>query len=202
MGADKFNGMRAMNRCFAVLSLIVATAAMGQSAAPATPAQMVAQQQSAIARLPRMDGVWRGTGWMVDRPEDKPRQMTMTYRVGPFLDRTVKVIEIRGYLADGSLGFHAFNMVSFDSDKRAYVMNARAAGRSGAFDFELSPEGYVWRIGSGDSGLRYTGTIKDGVWKETGQSLAPGRTPVAMSEFTLRRVADTDWPEAGAVAAK
>jgi hypothetical protein len=121
-------------------------------------------------------------------------------RVGPFLDNTVKVIEIKGYLADGSVGFHAFNVISFDSEeKKEYVINARAGGRSGAFSFKLAPGGFVWNIGEADSGLRYTATFKDGTWTEKGESLAPGRPATTVSEFTLQRIGDTDWPEAGAV---
>ena len=190
--------------CLAAVTLMIAAvpAWTAQSADALTPAQMIAAQQQAMKNLPPLDGVWRGSGWMIDQPGETPRQMTMTYRVGPVLDRTIKVIEIRGYLADGGLGFHAFNMISFDPQKRAYVMNARAAGRSGAFGFELAPGGYVWRIGGADAGLRYTGSIVDGVWKESSQAIAPGRDAVAMSEFTLKRIGDTGWPDEGAIAPK
>lgn len=186
---------------FAVVALMLAAvpAWTAESAAPMTPAQMIAAQQRAMGSLPSMDGVWRGSGWMIDRPGETPRQMIVTYRVGPALDRTIKIIEIRGYLADGSLGFHAFNTISFDAQKNAYIMNARAAGRSGAFDFELAPGGYVWRIGGPDAGLRYTGLISDGTWSESSKAVAPGRDAVAMSEFTLKRVGDTGWPDAGAI---
>jgi hypothetical protein len=136
---------------------------------------------------------------MIDQPGETPRRMTMTARVGPFLDDAVKVVETRGYLADGRAGFHAFNVVSFDAQKGEYAMTARAAGRGGVFSFRPIADGYVWQIGSGDSGLRYTATVKAGVWTEVGESLAPGRAPVRMSEMSLRRVGATDWPEAGAV---
>ncbi|MBB6096498.1 hypothetical protein HNQ60_005420 [Povalibacter uvarum] len=193
----------ALLRMIAVTLVIAAVPASAAQPAPQmTPAQMIAAQRSAMAKLSSLDGVWRGSGWMIDQPGETPRQMTMTYRVGPALDRTIRIIEIRGYLADGSFGFHAFNTISFDAQKNAYVMNARAAGRSGAFDFELATEGYVWRIGGADAGLHYAGSIKDQVWKESGRAIAPGRDPVAMSEFTLRRVGDTDWPDAGAIGPK
>jgi len=77
-------------------------------------------------------------------------------------------------------------------------MNARAAGRSGTFAFRATDNGYVWEIGGGGRGLRYTGVVKDGVWTEVGESLDPSRAPVVVSSMTLRRVGDTDWPEAGA----
>ncbi|HEU4689402.1 MAG TPA: hypothetical protein VFS23_13600, partial [Vicinamibacterales bacterium] len=127
-----------LRRVGALLVLLAATSAFAQSTPPPTAEQMVAAQRSAMAKLPPMDGIWRGPGWMNEG--QGRRQMTVTYRVGPFLDNTVKVIEIRGYLADGSVGFHAFNVISFDSEeKKEYVINARAGGRSGAFSFKLAP---------------------------------------------------------------
>jgi hypothetical protein len=165
-----------------------------------TPAQWVAAQQAAMIPLAYMDGVWRGTGWMIDAPGETPRHMTMTYRIGPFLEGAVKVIEIRGYLADGSYGFHAFNMVSFDAQKGEYVMNARAAGRSGIFAFQLAgARKYTWQIGNPTTGLHYEGALENGEWIQIGRRIAPGAEPIIMSDYRLRRVADTDWPEAGAI---
>jgi hypothetical protein len=177
---------------------VLLAACASQAAAPQTPAQMIAAQQAAMARLANMDGAWQGTGWMADRPGEPPRRMTMMYRVGLVLDRTTRVIEIRGYLADGSLGFHAFNTLGFDADSARYTMNARAGGRSGAFEFEPTPNGFVWRIGSKDAGLHYTASFANGEWKEVGQSVTPGRKTETVSEFTVRRLGDTDWPDGGA----
>jgi hypothetical protein len=193
--------MRLALALMAAAALVTTAAAQAPQAAqaPMTPTQMVAAQQAAMARMAALDGVWRGEAWMIDRPGETPRQMTQTMRVGPFLDGAVKVMETRGYLADGSLGFHAFNTLAFDAEKAAYVMNARAAGRSGQFSFRPTADGYVWEIGGGGRGLRYTGVVKDGVWTEVGESLDPARAPIRMSEMTLRRVGPTDWPEAGAI---
>jgi hypothetical protein len=172
------------------------------AAAPETPAAMVAVQQSAMARLKPLDGLWRGTGEMIDRPGETPRHMAYTLRVGPFLDGTVKLIEIRGILADGSLGFHAFNTVYFDAGKGEYRISARAGGRSGDFAFRATGDGYVWEIGPTGNGLRYTAHMRDGVWTETGEALAPGREAVQLSSNEVRRIGSTDWPEAGAVPAR
>jgi hypothetical protein len=180
---------------------MLAAAPSAARAAPAqmAPPQMVAAQQAAMERIGDLDGVWRGAGSMIDQPGETPRQMTMTLRVGPALDGALKVIDTRGYLAAGGLGFQNFNVISFDAQKGAYTMTARAAGRGGDFSFEPTADGYVWRIGSAAAGLRYTGVIKNGVWTEVGESIAPGREPVRMSEMTVRRVSDTTWPDGGAV---
>lgn len=190
----------------ATLILLTLSAPAGASAAGApggapqmTPAQVVTAQQAAIARLSALDGVWRGTGAMTDRPGDAPDQMTMAVRVGSALDGTLKIIETRGYLANGTLRFHSFNTISFDPQRAEYTMNARAGGRSGNFSFRPTDEGYAWNIGSPEAGIRYTGTVAGGEWKERGLSVAPGREPQFMSESALRRVGATDWPEAGAL---
>jgi hypothetical protein len=182
-----------------LLGLLLVTSG-AYAAAPQTPAQMVAAQQAAMAKFANMDGTWQGTGWMVDGPGDTPRRMTMLYRVGLVLDRTTRVIEIRGLLPDGSLGFHAFNTLGFDPDSARYTMNARAGGRSGAFEFELAPGGFVWRIGTKESGLHYTATFANGEWKETGRAVAAGGKAETVSEFTVTRTGDTDWPDGGAPA--
>jgi hypothetical protein len=164
-----------------------------------TPAQMIAAQKAAIAKLSALDGVWRGTGSMIDHPGQTPWHMTDTVRVGSALDGTVKLIELKDYLADGTVGFHALNTISYDPQKRVYVMTARGGGRSGNFSFRLTQDGYVWVIGSEARGLRYTGTIKGDTWNELGQTVAPGHDPVQMSQFTVRRIGSTDWPDGGAV---
>lgn len=183
-------------------ALMAAPATAYAAPAPMAPAQMVAAQQAAMAPIKALDGVWRGTGWMIDNPGETPRQMTITERVGPFLDGAVKVIETRGYLAAGGLGFHAFNTVSFDAQKGQYVMTARAAGRGGDFSFEPTGDGYTWRIGPEGRGLRYVGVLKDGTWTEYSESLSPDRAPIRMSEMSLKRVGDSTWPEAGAIPAR
>jgi len=183
----------------AALGLSLFLAACAPAVAAQAPAAMVAAQQQAMQRMAALDGVWRGEAWMVDNPGEARRVMTQTLRVGPFLDGAVKLMETRGYLADGTLGFHAFNTLGFDAEKNTYVMDARAAGRAGLFSFRPTPDGYVWEIGGGGRGLRYTGVVKGGVWTEVGESLSPDRAPITVSSMTLRRVGDTDWPEAGAI---
>jgi len=196
---------------FAVMSIFACANSLGQ--APASPvaatqkpsgqmlpAERVAAQQEAMAKLSWMDGIWRGSGSMIDNPGETPRQMRETLRIGSFLDGTVKIVEIRGYLSDGKLGFHALNMISFNALTKQFEMTARAGGLSGVFPFRLadSGTGYLWSLGSGD-GIHYTGTLKDGVWHELGESGGKSRPTTWMSEMTVRRVSATEWPEAGAI---
>jgi hypothetical protein len=165
------------------------------------PAALLAAQRAALDTLSFMDGVWRGTAWTM-RPDGKKHELTQTERIGPFLDGTVKVIEGRGYEADGKVGFNALGIVSFDPATSSYTMRSYAMGQAG--DFKLTPaaDGFVWEIPAGPMTIRYTATIKDGTWREVGDRIAPGKEPVRFFEMNLTRVGDTHWPAAGSVAPK
>ena len=61
--------------------------------------------------LASMDGVWRGPAWTI-LPSGEKHSVTQTERIGPLLDGSVKVIEGRGYDADGKVAFNAFGTIS------------------------------------------------------------------------------------------
>src|SRR6267142_1793977 len=88
-----------------LLSIGVSSAALGQGRP--NPAELIAAQQKAMAKLSYMDGVWRGPAWTI-LPTGEKHNITQTERIGPFLDGSIKVIEGRGYNADGTVGFNAF----------------------------------------------------------------------------------------------
>ena len=179
---------------------LAATAIVAPSAVraqPGDPAAMVAAQRTAMARLAMMDGVWRGPAWTI-LPTGR-HEITQTERIGPFLDGSIKVIEGRGYDADGSVSFNAFGTISYDPERQAYSLRSYAQGRMGDFPLTLTSDGYVWEIPAGPMTIRYTATIQNGAWREVGDRIVPGREPVRFFEMNLRRVGDTDWPAAGAV---
>lgn len=189
---------RTLRSTFLISSLIALFAASAHAQGPDL-ASMDAQK-AAMKPLAMMDGVWRGPAWTV-LPAGK-HEITQTERIGPFLDGQIKVIEGRGYNADGTVSFNAFGIVSFDPAKKEYTLHSHALGRAG--DFKLTPtaDGYVWEIPAGPMTIRYTATIKDGAWKEVGERIAPGQAPVQFFEMNLKRVSDTDWPAAGAIPMK
>ncbi|HYH80146.1 MAG TPA: hypothetical protein VEX86_10120 [Longimicrobium sp.] len=186
----------------AAFALLVAAGAPAHARAQGhDPAALLAAQRTAMARLSNMDGVWRGPAWTL-LPNGTRLDVTHTERAGPFLDGAVKVLEGRGYDAGGAVAFNAFATISYDPATQVYSMRSYAQGRSG--DFVLTPTangGYTWEIPAGPMIIRYTATIRDGVWREVGDRIMPGREPVRFVEMNLRRVGDTDWPAAGAVSA-
>lgn len=185
-----------------VLALLVVTSGLSAIALAQgrpDPAALISAQQKALTALAFMDGEWRGTAWTVVGSGEK-HTITQTERIGPFLDGSVKVIEGRGYEADGRMSFNAFAIISFDPDKQAYSMRSFAQGRSGDFTLTPSAAGFVWEIPAGPMTIRYTTTIKDGTWREFGDRMIAGKEPVRFFEMDLKRVGDTTWPAAGAVA--
>ena len=171
--------------------------------APAATAQdadgpAIAEQQAAMKRFAWMQGGWRGPAKGVNR--SGAYTVTQTERIGPFLGGTVIVMEGKGYSPDGSTGFNAFGILSYDSATRGYRLHSYALGHAGDFTLTPTETGYVWEIPAGPSAvIRYTATFAGGTWTEVGDYVAGSQLPRRIFEMALKRVGDTDWPAAGTV---
>ncbi|WP_395612280.1 DUF1579 domain-containing protein [Allosphingosinicella sp.] len=188
--------MRSTILSLAVLGLTFASplAAQGQP----DPAALVAAQRQAMGPLARMDGVWRGPAWSVTQAGR--RELTQTERIGTFLDGSVRVIEGRGYNADGSVGFNALGIISFHADTNSYTISSWAQGRGGVFPFRPTADGYEWEVPAGPGmTIRYSATVTADTLREVGHLVRGDAPPVQIFEMNLRRVGTTDWPGAGAV---
>ena len=187
-------------RALIVLTLLAvpSLAVFAQNSSPQDPATFIAQQRDAMAPLSFLDGVWRGPGWMV-LPSGEKITFTQTERIGPFLDGSVKVIDGRSYGPDGKILFNAFAVLSYDSGEHSYSMRSYAQGRVGDFHFTPSANGYTWEIPAGPMTIRYSAEVKGGVLHEVGSRILPGKQPVQFFEMNVRRLGDTDWPNAGAI---
>jgi hypothetical protein len=175
----------------AIMALLVA-APLGAQTRP-DPVALVAAQREAMTPLARMDGVWRGPAWSMT-PNGR-HEVTQTERIGTFLGGSVRVMEGRGYNADGSVGFNALGILSFDPTTNSYSLSSWAQGRSGVFPFRVTADGYAWEIPAGPGAIiRYTATIRDGTLREIGEYVAGDAPPRQIFEMNLRRVADTSWP--------
>jgi len=161
-------------------------------------AALIAAQQKAMVPLAFLDGVWKGTAWTT-LPSGEKHTVTQTERVGPFLDGSVKVIEGRGYGADGKLTFNAFGTISYNPATHAYTLHSYAMGNAGDFVLTPAADGVAWEIPAGPMTIRYTAVIKDGAWREVGDRILSGKESVRFFEMNLKRVGDTNWPAAGAV---
>lgn len=173
-----------------LLALAIPAAASAQMP---DSAALIAAQREAMARMPPIDGIWRGPAWTI-MPGGR-HEVIQTERIGSFLGGTLKVIEGRGYSADGSVGFNAMGIVSFNPATKTYSMRSYAMGHSGDFPFRPTADGYVWEVPAGPGAIiRYTATVKDGKLREVGERIVAGQPPMQIFEMNLERVADTDWP--------
>lgn len=165
------------------------------------PEAAMAAQREAMKQLAMLDGEWRGTAWTLT-PAGEKHTLTQTERVGTMLDGSVRVIEGRGYEADGRVAFNAFAVISCKPDTKAFSMRSYTGGRSGDFAVTPTADGFTWEIPAGPMTIRYTATIKDGTWREVGDRIAPGKDPVRFIELDLKRIGDSAWPAGGAVQQK
>ncbi len=182
---------------FTLLAFIPMLASAQARSAP-DPVILIAAQRKAMAPLAFLDGVWRGTAWII-LPSGQKETFTQTERIGPFLDGSVKVMEGRSYGPDGKVVFNAFAILSYNSVQRAYSMHSYAQGNVGDFAFTPSAHGYTWDIPAGPMTIRYSAEVKGGVLHEVGDRILPGKDPVQFFEMNVKRVGDANWPAAGAV---
>ena len=184
-----------------LLVLLSALASVAAAQGRPDPAKLIAAQREAMSVFKNMDGVWRGPAWTI-LPSGEKHHITQTERIGPFLDGSVKVIEGRGYEADGKVTFNAFGTISFNPATRVYMLHSYAMGNAGDFVMTPTTDGYVWEIPAGPMKIRYTAVISGDDFKEVGDQIQAGKEPVRIFEMTLKRVGDTKWPADGAVSQK
>lgn len=176
----------------AVLLLTVAPPALAQDANPAA----IAAEQAAMKQLDWMKGRWRGPA--VTQGAQGEHRVIQTERIGSFLDGTLMVMEGKGFRPDGTPGFHAFGILSFDPRTSDYSLRSYAQGYAGTFKLAPTGTGYVWEVPAGPMKIRYTATLHDGTWTEIGDRIVEGRPPERFFEMNLKRISDTSWPEQGA----
>ena len=178
----------------AFLAAFAAFAVFGAAAQPPDAQALLVAQKEAMKAFSAMNGVWRGPAWTII-PGGKKLELTQTERAGPMLDGTLKVVEGRGYLPDGTLGFNAFGVISYDVRAKKYTMRSWAMGQSGEFAITPTADGYVWERPAGPGAImRYTASVKGDTFSETGEFIAEGRPPARIFEMNLKRVGDTAWP--------
>ena len=180
--------------------LWVAVILIGAPAAAQVPVQPAgsAVQREAVGALDVLDGEWRGQA-IVHGPGGA-ETLTQTERVGSLLGGSIKVIEGRGYAADGSTVFNAMAVLSWDEREGRYRFRSWANGFSGDYRFERTEDGFRWETPAGPNArIEYVATIRDGTWHEVGTYIAEGQPPRPMIDMRLTRIGDTDWPAGGAV---
>jgi hypothetical protein len=179
------------------LALALDAAGAPATAQPSDSTPLVAAQAAAMKRLSAMDGEWRGQA--VTQTPSGTHRVVHTERIGTLLGGSIRLVEGHAYNPDGSTGFNAFGMISFDPATGKYLLTSHALGRMGQFDLTPTADGYVWQIPAGPMTIKYTARIRNGTWVETGERIMPGKPPVQFFRMDLKRIGDSNWPAAGAV---
>jgi hypothetical protein len=191
--------MKMKTMTLAIAAALFAAPAAAQPSGPWDPATRLAAQREAMKALAFMDGAWRGHA----ETDRHPAGFTHTERVGTLLDGTIRLVEGRSYDESGGTQFNAFAAISYDPARKAYIMHSYAMGFAGDFPLAVRPDGYSWAQPAGPGAeIRYTATVADGEWVETGERVANGEAPVKVFEMKLHRLGATDWPQVGAVGAR
>lgn len=181
----------------AAAAILLAAPVAAVAQVPMQPAGSAAQRE-ALAALDILDGEWRGQA-VVHGPGGT-ETLTQTERVGSLLGGSIKVIEGRGYAADGSTVFNAVAVISWDEREGRYRFRSWANGFSGDYRFERTEDGFRWETPAGPNArIEYVATIRDGTWHEIGTWIAEGQPPRQMIDMRLTRIGDTAWPADGAV---
>jgi hypothetical protein len=186
-------------RALGAVAMLLAIATNGAHAQERPdPAALMKAQREAMAAFAFMDGVWRGPAVTV-RPDGSRHDITQTERIGPLLDGAVKVLEGRGYEADGRTSFNALGIISYNVATKSYMMRSHAMGFVGDFVVKRTDEGFSWEIPAGPATIRYSAIVRNGTWTEVGDRIVPGKAPERLFEMTLKRVGDSEWPGGGAI---
>ena len=158
-------------------------------------------QVEQMKSLKFMDGVWRGSAWMM-LPTGERKEITQTERIGSLLGGAVKVVEGRGYDSAGETVFNAMGVIAYDTQKKKLMMRSYAEGRIGDFEIKVRDDGYTWEIPAGPATIRYTAKFDADGFIEYGERIVGDNPPVKFFEMDLKRVSDSEWPAAGAVPPK
>ena len=147
---------------------------------------------------PRMQGRWKGTGWVrVSRETTVPT--TSEEIVAPRLDGSALLIEgIHRDARSGVLVHHALAILAWDVARNEFRMGtALAQGRTGSYPGRIEDGRFVWFIDPRPHApkaplTRYTIELDPpGRWFEVGEgSFDGGKTWFKFLEMTLERVAD------------
>ena len=122
---------------FAALSAFLAVPAMAQ------PLETGSLSEK-MSVFDWMHGEWRGEA-TVYSPQGV-QTLTHTERVGPMLKGDLLAVEGLAYEEDGSVGFNAFGIISYDPQADAYEIRAYTGGKAGTYPINVTETGYEWTI--------------------------------------------------------
>ena len=172
-----------------------ATAAMAAGNPGAQMQEMVQQQTAAISAVGFFTGTWTGDGWIQMGPQRETFKETET--CGPYLGGALMVLEGKGVDTGNPahVVHHALAVMSWNAQKDEYDFRSYSPPFAGTFPGKLvSPGVFVWSMDGPMGQMKYTITIKDGLWSETGERSADGKTWSPFFAMNLKRSSTAGWP--------
>ncbi len=190
-------GLRVAGLAFAGWALVLAAPPLWAQVGEPDSAALIAKQRAALDQFAWMDGVWRGT--VTSASPQGTIELVQTERVGTMAGGTMRVIEGRGYGADGALAFNAAATITYDAVSGQFIMSSTARGMTARPWFKTTADGFEWGLESGPVSISYIARHKDGEWVEEGFMAFPGQPKRPFMTMRLKRVGSTDWPGAGTI---
>lgn len=141
-----------------------------------------------------MDGRWRGPASTLTR--NGRIALTQTERSGTMLGGRIRLVEGKGYMPDGSVGFNALGVIARTAEG-CYELRSWTLESAGTFPIEVDGTRYVWNIPTPAGTVRYEGSFDGRTWRETGHLIREGQPPLETFRMELERVDDAGWPAAG-----
>jgi hypothetical protein len=170
---------------FAVVLLVLATPLLAR----AEPSSDTAKAE--MARIARMAGHWKGSGWIETR--GGRHESNSEEWIEMRLDGRALLVEgVHRDVKTNELNHHALAIIAWDDHQRQYrFLSALAAGQTGYFPAKLEGTKFIWSIAipKGPTS-RFTISLDDpDKWREVGeQSRDGGVTWVKFFEMNLERV--------------
>ena len=113
--------------------------------------------------------------------------LLQTQRVGSLMGGALRLIDGRGFAADGTLEFSAFAVISYSPRSQKYSFRSYAQGYEGDYPLEARPDGFIWTIKAGPATIRYIATIKENVGRDRRAHCRGPSRPVRIFEMALQR---------------
>ena len=155
---------------------------------------LVSVKQQGMKKLAILAGDWEGEGWFAGRDGSRST-FKQTEKIQWKLDGTVMQIEGRGIDTGqgekrGKVIHNAMAVVTYNQDSNTYQFNSYlATGQSTVAKGEFNENGdFVWGFEANGGRIRYTITISDNQWHETGEFLRPDGQSFQFIEMTLNKV--------------
>ncbi|MCE7864427.1 MAG: DUF1579 domain-containing protein [Bacteroidetes bacterium CHB5] len=141
-----------------------------------------------MKKLEPLAGQWKGSATYRMGPGE-PQVVQQHEQIEFKLDGTVLLIEGLGKAGDRTV-HHALGIVIFNTQEKKFNFRSYLHdGRTTDAWFEVSAPGkYMWGFSTPQGKLRYTITITENTWKETGEFSVDGNTWMNVIEMNLTKI--------------